>query len=96
MTRSAYAAQSDPALNPQFRRWVDPPDPLQKRERRPGEGRRLKSSDGINDRRASTPNRPALQAAMCLDRAADFLLSLGRHRAAERLAHAAVALRGAA
>jgi len=69
-----------------------PPD---KRERRPDQGRRLKSSDGINDSPASTPTPAGLQAAW-LDRAADLRLSPGRHRAAERHAHATAAPRGAA
>ena len=72
-----------------------PPDPPEKRERRPDQGRRLKSSDGINDSPASTPTPAGLQDARRLDRQADLLLSLGRHRAAERLAHAATALREA-
>ena len=87
----AYAAQSDPAMNPQFRRrWTDPPD---KRKRGPTTSR---APENINnsDAPADTPSRPALQAA-ALDRAADFALQQGYHRTAEYPARPARGLREA-
>jgi len=89
--RAHYAHQAD-QMHTRLLAHCWPPDP-DKRERRPSPGRRLTSSDGINDGPASTPTRAGMQAARRLDRQADLLLSLGRHRAAERLAHQAAAMR---
>jgi len=76
------------------RRWADLPPPT-KKKRRPGKGRRFSELSGNNYKRVDTLTHPTLQAAK-LDRAADLRLSLSRHRAAERLSHAAAAMRGVA
>jgi len=92
--RRDYARLADQAHTRLLARcW--PPDP-DKEKRRPGEGRRFDKLNRNSNAPTDSPDRPALQDAMRLDRAAGLLLALGRHRAAERLAHQAAALREAA
>ena len=92
MTGAAYFADQADRLHDRMlaRCWAH--DPPQKRERRPGEGRRFRNSDGTDDKPAYTPTRAGLQDARRLDRQADLVLSLERHRAPDRLAHTVAAV----
>jgi hypothetical protein len=48
MDAASYASQSDPAMNPLFRRrWTDPPDP-QNEKRRPGANQAAQVSNNLN------------------------------------------------
>jgi len=86
------AASMAPQSGPKFpRRWDGPPLKL----RNP---RALPDAQGIDfisgsSESKNTPPTRVLQAAFRLDRQADAELALGRHAAAERLAHLAAELR---
>jgi hypothetical protein len=100
MDTARLAEMADPAKNRRFRGpWVDPP----RNRKRPGaappapRARSESITDNVDNIRAALAGQQAvsfaLRRAASLDRLADLLLSIGRHTAAERLAHLAAELR---
>jgi hypothetical protein len=88
------AKQSDPLLNPNFRRrWSGPPlKRISPRTTGIVQGLEFKVGSSEKD---NSLTESMLQAAFRLDRLADQELAIGRVTAAERLAHEAQALREA-
>jgi hypothetical protein len=94
MDVARMASQSDPLLNPHFRRRWGPPPLKRNRPQPTGIGQGAEFEDCSSTAEDNHTLR-LLQAAFRLDRLADAELALGRATAAERLAHEAHALREA-
>ncbi len=94
MDAARMALQSDPDKNPNFRRrWSGPP--LDRRGPRIVPTIQRPEFEDDSSDMVITSSARLLQAAFRLDRQADAELAIGRHTAAERLAHEAQALREA-
>jgi hypothetical protein len=88
MDTARMAAQSDPDMNPHFRRrWADLPPQKRKRPALAGTSNR---ADFI---KVSESTYSTTETAAQLDRAADLLLSVGRRLHAEYLANRAATMR---